>query len=236
MIRRMDDDDFVWAAGLMERRRERYAELSPVFWRPAVGVTEAHAHVMRATAARAGAVALRTDGGFALSYPHEGRCFVDDFAVEADDLWRSDGRELLLAAWARARSTDQPTLRVVTARKDHPKRDMLAGLDLIVAERWWVKELPPGGDASAWGPVTLGDVEALIVPAPPVYDPGGPVCLLGDVEPARAIPAADAATRYGAVLAIVQRGQVTPEAPGSEPELEAAGFHNPSEFYEGTPG
>ncbi len=113
----MEDDDFAWAATLIQRRRERYAAYSPVFWRPAVGVVEAHAHFLRAAAARKSAVALRTDGGFAHSYPHEGRCFLDDFAVEADDLWRTEGRKLLLGAWAAARSTDQPTLRVVTARR-----------------------------------------------------------------------------------------------------------------------
>lgn len=240
MVRRMDDDDFAWAAGLMERRRARYAGYSPVFWRPAVGATEAHVRFLRATAARDGAVALRTDGGFALSYPHEGRCFLDDFAVEADDLWPTEGRELLLAAWAAARSPGQPTLRVVTARSDRPKRDVLVDLGLVVAERWWVKELhppSPRGEAPAWGPVTVGDVEALIVPAPPVYDPGGPVCLLGDVDAARAVPAADAAAaRHGAVLAIVRRGRASPGAPDSEPRLEAAGFHNPSELYDGTPG
>ncbi len=89
-----------------------------------------------------------------------------------------------------------------------------------------MKELDPTGSASAWGPVSLGQVDALVMHAPPVYDPGGPLCLLGDAD--LAVRAADAAARLGAVLAIVQRDRAPSEVPDAEPELEAAGFHNPS--------
>ncbi len=61
----------------------------------------------------------------------------------------------------------------------------------------------------------------------------GDVCLLGDVDADIAVPAADAAARLGAVLAIVQRDRAPSVVPDAEPELEAAGFHNPSEFYDG---
>jgi hypothetical protein len=142
----MEDDDFDWAARLMERRREKYAAYSPAFWRPATGILERHAQFMRAFVARAGAVALRSEHGFA-----------------------------------------------------------------------------------------VGGVEALIVPAPPVYDPGGLVCLLGDLQAERAGDAVEAAARYGAVLAIVQRDRSPASAPESEPGLEVVGFHNPSEFYDGVP-
>jgi hypothetical protein len=232
VIRPMDTDDFDWAATLMERRRERYAEFSPVFWRPAAGISASHAQFMRSIASREGAVAVRSESGFALSYPHEAKCFVDDFAVDGDDLWATEGRELLLAVWETARSASQPALRVVTARRDQPKRSMLISLDLRVAGRWWVRELTPTDDATAWGPVTVAGVDAVIGPAPRVYDPGGPVCLLGDIDETRAGSAADAAATLGSVLAIVQRES---DPPDHEPVLEAAGFHNPSEFYEGAP-
>jgi hypothetical protein len=231
----MDASDFSWAAVLMERRRERYSSFSPVFWRPATGVTGMHAQFMQTTAARDGAVALRTDHGFALSYPHEGRCFVDDFAVEDDAQWAAEGRSLLLAVWNEARSADQPILRVVTAREDEPKRAMLAEVGLEVSGRWWLKELTPTGEAATWGPVRVGELDALLMPAPPVYDPGGPVCVLGDVPAAEAITASEAAAELGAVLTIVQREGAPSDAPAWEPELERAGFHNPSEFYEGVP-
>jgi hypothetical protein len=177
----------------------------------------------------------RPPGSLVVAYRQEGRRFVDDFAVESDELWSADGEELLLEICRRADPPDQRVLRVVTARQDIAKRTLLVDLGLVPAARWWVKELTPCGDASTWGPVDLGGVEAVIVPAPPVYDPGGPVCLLGDLDADRAGIAAEAAARHGAVLVIVQRERSPTSAPESEPALESAGFHNPSEFYDGVP-
>jgi hypothetical protein len=163
---------------------------------------------------------------------------VDDFAVEDDARWSTEGRELLRAVWRAASASGQPVLRAVTARLDEPKRSMLSDVGLLVASRWWAKELAPSATAVtavSWGPITVGDVPGLLVPAPPVYDPGGPVCLLGDLEPERAIVAAEDAAAAGAVLAIVRRERAPGEVPETEPVLEAAGFHNPSEFRPGTP-
>ena len=141
----------------------------------------------------------------------------------------------MLTAWQRARSADQNALRVVTARRDEPKRQMLIEPGLAPAARWWVKELTPTAPAQPYGPITLVDIEAQLVPAPPVYDPGGPVCLLGALDSAKAAVAAERAAAAGAVLAIVQReGDGTP-VPAADPLLEAAGYHNPAEFYQGRP-
>ena len=231
MLRVMSGDDYTWAAALMQRRRERFAQFSPVFWRPATGVEEAHAEFMRALAAQDGTVAVRTDHGFAISTPAGDRCVVDDFAVDHDDLWRTDGAQLAFGVWA-ARSFRQTTLRVVTATADEPKRTMLRSLGLTVVERWWVKELNSAGAEVIWGHVMLGSVSGLIVPAPPVYDPQGPVCLLNGIAAADAAVAADQAARRGAVLAIVPD---TSDRSVVAPIFESAGFHNPSEFYEGEP-
>ena len=103
----------------------------------------------------------------------------------------------------------------------------------MVVARWWVKELAPTQRPSIFGEVDLGGVKGLFVPAPPVYDPGGPVCLLGDIAPEVAAQASDEAAGRGAVLAVVQRDRSPEEAPAFEPLLEGAGFQNPSEFYEG---
>ena len=54
------------------------------------------------------------------------RCFVDDFAVEEDEQWATEGKELLPPASAEL-SSDQSLVRVVTARQDVPKRDLLEG-------------------------------------------------------------------------------------------------------------
>lgn len=231
----MTPGDFDWAATLMERRRARYATFSPVFWRPAADVTDAHARFMEATASQPGSVALRTEHGFVIACPNEGRCFIDDFAVDEDGRWATEGRELLLDAWRSGESAEQPLVRVVTARADEPKRRMLAEAGLVVASRWWVKELSPTASASAWGPVSVAGVDAVVMPAPPVFDPGGPVCILGPVASATAVSALEAAAATGAVLAIVQRSGGPDDVPASDPVLGAAGFTNPSEFYDGQP-
>jgi len=229
----MTGADFAWAAELMQRRRECYASYSPVFWRPAQGVVALHARFLQYGATRPGAVALRSEYGFIITRPAEGRCFVDDFAVEDDSAWPVEGHALLHAAWQRVRSPEQSSVRVVSARRDEPKRDLMIALGLSVISRWWVKALTPTGPAQPHGPLTLGDVAAFLVAAPPVYDPGGPVCLLGDLEPARAAVAAERAAQAGAVLVIVQREGGDIAVASAEPELEAAGFHNPAEFYQG---
>jgi hypothetical protein len=230
----MTADDFAWAAQMMQRRRELYARYSPVFWRPAQGIETLHAQFLAWCSKRPGAVALRSEHGFIVSYPQQGCCFVDDFAVDEPSLWATEGKELLLGAWRRARSTEQAALRVVTARRDEAKRSMLIDIGLVVTGRWWVNELTPTGAPRPHGPITLGDVEAQLVAAPPVYDPGGSVCLLGALDADRAGVAAEAAAAAGAVLAIVQR-EGAGAVPAAEPLLEAAGYHNPAEFYQGQP-
>jgi hypothetical protein len=229
----MTADDFLWAAKLMESRRERQAGYSPVFWRPARGVVDSHAQFLRFAGTRPDALALRTARGFIIASPQDGRCFVDDFAVEDDALWASDGKALLLAAWRGRRTAN--ALRVVTARRDEPKRRMLIELGLKPHARWWVKELTPSGAPAPYGAIRLGDVQAQLVRAPPVYDPGGPVCLLGDLDPGKAASAAERAGAAGAVLAILQRDGGDAPVAEREPALEAAGYHNPAEFYQGRP-
>ena len=98
----------------------------------------------------------------------------------------------------------------------------------------WVKELEPTRPPASWGLVSVGG-DAVIMPAPPAYDAGGPVCALGDVVAGLAAEASAVAAQFGAVLVIVQRDGGSEGASESEPELEAAGFHNPSEFYDGLP-
>ncbi len=231
----MTDADFPWAAQLMQRRRERYAQYSPVFWRPRQGVGELHAQFLRFSGTRPGAVALRTEHGFIIAGPNQSRCFVDDFAVDDDTFWASEGRELLLSAWRRARSDVQNALRVVVARRDVPKRQMLVDLGFTTNARWWIKELAPRAEVQPLGAISVAGNAGLLLAAPPVYDPGGPVCLLSGLVPGTATTAGEQAARAGAVLIIVQREGGEEAVPSSEPELEAAGYHNPSEFYQGRP-
>lgn len=233
-MRAMERDDFTWAAELMERRRQRYAEYSPDFWRPATNVRQGHASFMESTAARPDAVAVRTDHGFLIGAAGGERWYVDDFAVEPDELWMTEGAELLHAGWGVAGAAGQTVLRVVTARRDGPKRALLQSAGLTVSARWWVKRLVPTGPPQPSREYVFGGCNAFLGPAPPVYDPGGPVCLFGDTRDDDLDQACEGAASLGAVLAIIQRDEPG-DAPDSEPQLESRGFHNPSEFFQGSP-
>ncbi len=233
MVRAMAGADFDWAAGLMERRRRVYATFAPVFWRPAVDVRDTHAEFLRARVESGAAIGLRSADGFVVASLVDGRYDVDDFAVEPDGRWPTAGRSLLASVVDSGALPAGAGVRVVTARRDTEKRQLLLGCGLTVRSRWWVKELRPA-EPAAVGPaqeVDLGATSGLFVPAPPVYAPGGPVCLLGDVEPDAAVSAADRARELGAVLAVVTR--TAPAAPEVEPILAAAAFDNVSEFFAG---
>ncbi len=111
---------------------------------------------------------------------------------------------------------------------------MLAALSLELAEQWWVRELRPAVADTPAGPVTGTGFSGLLGPAPPVYDPGGPVLLLRDLTSDADLAAVEReAAGMGAVLLIV------PAAPGSE-RAEAIGkrpgWTVASDWYLGRPG
>src|ERR1700685_3172464 len=118
-VRELTADDAMWAAELMEQRRQVYASYSPVFWRPAQGVTGLHARFLRRQIASPANLALRTDHGFIIGQRQGGEGFVDDFAVDAEGRWDTDGADLLRATWQRlAAESGFDALRVVTAHAD----------------------------------------------------------------------------------------------------------------------
>ena len=232
-VRELTADDATWAAELMEQRRQVDASYSPVFWRPAQDATGLHARFLRRQIASPANVALRTDHGFIISQRQASEGFVDDFAVDAEGSWETDGADLLDATWQRlAAESGFDALRVVTAHADQDKSRMLGRLSLELANQWWVRELQPEAppapeprptpegqpaEAPAGAPRPTTRVEGTgfsgtLGPAPPVYDPGGPVLLV-----ARLAAEADLATieaesaALGAVLLIV------PAAPGAGP-------------------
>jgi hypothetical protein len=226
--------DAPWAAGLMAERRELYATYSPVFWRPARGVTGLHARFLRHQIEAAGNVALRTGHGFIIAQARAGAGFVDDFAVDGAGTWRDDGAALLRAAWQRLAAAGAGTVRVVTAKADRAKAEMLAALSLRVADEWWVKPLTATGQAPAgMSQVTGTGFSGSLGPAPAVYDPGGPVLhaetVAGDADVA--VLEREAAA-MGAVLAVV------PAPPGSDrsQRLDRRGWDVASQWYLGQPG
>jgi hypothetical protein len=231
-VRDLLAEDCGWAAQLMERRRQVYARYSPVFWRPARGATEGHASFLVGKVSRGGAVALRADRGFLIGDLRGTEGVIDDFAVEADDDWADDGVALLCSAWPALAGGGAERLRVVTAAADEPKVAMLRALSLEPAEQWWVKPVDPAGTPAASGRVEGSGFSGILGPAPPVYDPGGPVLLVDRVaEGTTAAAIEDGAAAVGAVLAII------PVRVGAEreAELRGAAFTVASAWYLGQP-
>jgi hypothetical protein len=210
LITELASGDAPWAAALMERRRREYERYSPVFWRPAVGAAGLHARFLRRQIESDQTIALRTDHGFAICQRRQAEGFVDDFTVDPPGRWDADGAELLLALAQRLAAGGVHVLRVVTAQADAPKTALLRRCSLVVAEQWWVRELTPAVAPSAFCRVDGPSFSGLLIPAPPVYDPGGPVYLADRASPeATGDGIARTAASHGAVLAII------PAAPDS---------------------
>lgn len=228
-------DDCAWAAEVMERRRQIYAVYSPVFWRPAGGIVDVHGRFLATRLASEGAVGLRTHRGFLIGEPKNQEGLVDDFAVEPDSSWASDGAELLCAAWAELAAQGLRTLRVVTAAADQEKVAMLRSCSLQLAEQWWVKPLEPTGTTTGLGTtgrITGSGFSGTLGPAPPVYDPGGPVLFVDRLyDGADLADLVREATATGAVLAVVP----TPASAEGEDALRRHGWAVASAWYTGIP-
>jgi hypothetical protein len=232
-VRELTADDAAWAAELMEQRRQAYARYSPVFWRPAQGVTGLHERFLRRQIASPANVALRTEHGFIIGQRRGQEGFVDDFAIDEAGSWDGDGAGLLLATWHRWQTAGgADAVRVVTAHADEEKSGMLGRLSLELAAQWWVREIQPAGQARPAGQVGGAGFSGLLGPAPPVYDPGGPVLHVDDLDDDADLTAVEReSAMMGAVLLIV------PAVPGSAraERLSRPGWSVASDWYLGRP-
>lgn len=224
--------DVPWAAEMMEARRQVYASYSPVFWRPANDVVELHGRFLERQLQDPANVGLRTDHAFLMGQLRGEEGVVDDFAVDQQPRWANEGRELVGGAWQALRALGATRLRVVTAKADFDKVSMLLAASLQLAEEWWVKEVRPSGGANSPRSVKGTRFSGVVGPAPPVYDPGGPV-LLARLEPDADLAVLEAeAADLGAVLAVVA------VAPSSEyvQRLQHRSWTVASQWYVGRPG
>ncbi len=230
-VRDLTAADAGWAAAVMAARREVYASYSPVFWRPRRGITDRHARFLGRQVQDKGSIALRTDHGFLIAQRRDGEGFVDDFAVDGEGTWADDGLALLSTAWDRLSAQGIRDLRVVTAQADEPKVAMLVATGLRLVEQWWVKPVEPrDGPGAPAGRVDGPGFSGLLGPAPPVYDPGGPVLLTDRVAvDADLTVIEDEAARMGSVLVVI------PTKPGSDREraCQHGGWNVASSWYLG---
>ncbi len=200
-VRPLTLDDLGWVAELTRQRRERLAHHAPRFWRPAADAVERHTAFLARLVADPAAVTLRTEHGYLVGVERTGRLVVDDMVVDPAEHWASEGVALLERARAAA------PLRLVVPAHETERLDAALDLGLEPAEVWWHRDLEPptGLNVVSEDPtITVEGAVAQLVPAPPVYDPGGPVLLVTSVESADALTRVQqSAARRGATVAVV---------------------------------
>lgn len=228
-------------ANLAARKRRQYRDHAAPFQRPAANATEVHEAFLPKLLAwpafqvlvheSAGVVDGFIVGRFGSAPPPFGAgplVHVDDFAVEEPDDWGSVGRSLLTALTRRAVEADIDTAIVVSGpRSVDPAKVAFLSEWLSVTAEWWVKPLEP---SEAPLPEQAG-FEAIVGPAPPVYDPGGLTALLLEIDdPSRVATFEEYAAAAGAVIAIVPTFVTRTEL---REELRARSYGIASEWYEG---
>jgi hypothetical protein len=243
-VRALTADDVPWMVELMAQRRALYETFSPVFWKRSAQAREVHGPHLASCLASGRHCGFRTDDAFVLGEVQDAATppwwsevtlgFVDDFAVTSDSEWADAGVTLLAAVWRELARRGVKTLRVVAGRRDMAKVAVLEHLGLTVGESWWIA-LAVGDRRSeaSFGPVNSDGVAGLVIPAPPVYDPGGPVFLAISVEDVASVPDVPRiAGECGAVLAIVS---TTPATPELSEAVSLAGFDEVTRYYVGAP-
>lgn len=247
LIRPARPEDAEIAAAWAEAKRAEYARYSPIFWRPAADARAKHQPFLRfcledaaydAYAAEAGAalvgMALASRRGAPAPFRADPQptWFVDDFYVADAALWPTVGRALLAAVEGAARAAGTERVVVVVAQRDEPKRALLRAAGYALEAAWWAHPLAPTATAtSAATPPAPEGIEAVVAPAPPVYDPGGPVALalaLGESSAAQVVRFGEWAASCGAVLAVVPAR--TADAALGE-ALASGGYTVASEWY-----
>jgi hypothetical protein len=232
-LRPASRDDAASVAALFEAVRAEYEGYSPVFWRRAPNARSLHEPFLRMLIEQDGPITLVSAGNAEapggveaaiVALPRADDWLVDDFAVRRPEQWAELGPGLLAAV--REAVPDSP-VTVVCGRRDEPKRAMLRQAGGRLTEEWWVRPLADVARAAASEPA---GATGQLVTAPPVYDPGGPVCSVTSWDgTAGALDAVEAwAAAQGAVLAVVA---VAADAVDRQEALDAARYTATSEWY-----
>ncbi|WP_148612390.1 hypothetical protein [Nocardioides rubriscoriae] len=199
-VRPLTHDDLDWVAGLTAVRRESLAPHAPRFWRPAAGATAKHRTFLGRLVDDPAALTLRTEHGYLMALGDDTRRVVDDMAV-AEGHWVDEGVALLQAVVEQA-----ATVRFVVPVAEAERRATAEAVRLRPVETWWHRDLPLVQVRGEGDRVELSTAGARgrLVPAPPVYDPGGPVLLVADVETGAALGLLeDEAAERGATVSVV---------------------------------
>lgn len=199
-VRPLTADDLDWVVETTAARRETLAGHAPRFWRPAADATARHREFLTRLLDEPSALTLRTDHGHLMALGDPARRVVDDMVV-AEGAWAEDGAALL-----RAVLEQTTTVRFVCPVAEPERYAAAEAVGLRPVESWWHRDLPlvqVRGEGERVELSTAG-ARGRLVPAPPVFDPGGPVLLVMEVENAGALAALeDEAAERGATVSVV---------------------------------
>jgi hypothetical protein len=224
--------DLDWVTGLAAARRARLAPFAPRFWNPSRDARAAHARYLGRLIDSPGVTSLRTERGFLFGLPQRGQFVIDDMVMAEDADWPADGVAMLRHAISHAASG--ATTRFVCPVPEPARAGAARAVGLTVAESWWHRDLAgrpaaPAEPGKEPGEELGGDCR--LVPAPLVYDPGGPVLLVTRVPGAAALTRAErAAAARGATVSVVSQDP----ADGPLAALLAkAGYRRTTDYYTG---
>ncbi len=201
-VRALTHDDLDWVTATTAVRREALAPHAPRFWRPAAGATAKHRAFLGRLVDDPAALTLRTEHGYLMALGDDTRRVVDDMVV-ADGRWADEGVALL-----RAVLDATTTVRFVVPVFETERRAAAEAVGLRLAETWWHRDLPLVQVRGEGDRVELSTAGARgrLVPAPPVYDPGGSVLLVSQAETGTALAALeDEAAERGATVSVVSQ-------------------------------
>ena len=220
-------DDLDWVTGLAAARRARLTPFAPRFWNSSTDARAVHAEFLGRLIGLPDVMAVRSEHGFLFGLPRRGQLLVDDMLVDdmvlTDDAhWTDEGTALLRHA---VRATYPAALRFVCPVPERPRADAARAVGLTVAESWWHRDLDRQPSAAA---AELGE-DCRLVPAPPVYDPGGPVLLVSAVSDASALTLAEqAAAALGASVSVVSQD---PADDALATLLTKAGYRQTTDYF-----
>jgi len=222
----MTQDDVDWAVGVLAHRRAALVPHAPVYWRPAADAAQRHTEFLAYILGDGGGIGFRTENGLMVAAPGRQGWTIDDAWVPRG-LWAQDGLDL----WTHTvEQLGAEPVRFVCPVFEPERSSFARDRGLTLVNSWWHAEVvPPAGASTLGGEPRLEGASATLVTAPPVYDPGGPITYLRDVQDVTSIARArKEAVRLGSPLVVIDQ-------PGNAGELGRAlleaGFVRHCDFF-----
>jgi hypothetical protein len=229
-VRKMIVEDVDWVVDRLARRRAALVPHAPVYWRPAANAIQAHRQFLGYVLGKGGGIGFCTGEAFMIATPGCHNLWTIDDAVIPDGEWIGTGPQLWDALSSEIRES---SVRFVCPAPEPQRAEFARTLGLTLHNSWWhiaVEQVRPRADGQE--PCVEG-ANAALVPAPRIYDPGGPVLFLTKiVNVARALPAAYAeAERLGSPVVVANQPHGAASLAGA---LEDAGYYRHCGFFEGS--